>query len=228
MEFSYQSRKRMVWKLAKLNVNWRTMITLTYPGRWPTDGQEVKEDLNRFLTWYRSHYTSPGGLPAWTGGVCPPYFWFLEFQARNAPHYHLLTSDVNHTDYWRAGIAHQWAMQMGDKFPVLTIAAGKKRFQEMLKVYRVHSHDKAIEAIRERDGALRYAAKYAAKAHQKSVPANYENVGRFWGCSRNAPEFEPEIVSIDEEALRAYLTHIGHESAQWDFLPKHLYNLDKN
>jgi hypothetical protein len=34
-----------------------------------------------------------------------------------------------------------------------------------------------------RAGTISYASKYAAKSEQKIVPAEYDNVGRFWGVS---------------------------------------------
>jgi hypothetical protein len=37
------------------------------------------------------------------------------------------------------------------------------------------------KAIEHTEGALRYASKHAAKPHQKQVPWQDQNVGRFWG-----------------------------------------------
>lgn len=37
------------------------------------------------------------------------------------------------------------------------------------------------EAVDEPDACLRYAAAHAAKPHQKAVPKEFQNVGRFWG-----------------------------------------------
>jgi hypothetical protein len=67
-----------------------------------------------------------------------------------------------------------------------------------------------------RAGTISYASKYAAKAEQKIVPPEYENVGRFWGISgcrttveasthipsRLAAEFQPQV-----DELFAFIRH---------------------
>jgi hypothetical protein len=52
-----------------------TLLTLTYPHEFPTDGPTTKNHLRVFCQWL-----SRQGL----GGL-----WILEFQKRGAPHYHL-------------------------------------------------------------------------------------------------------------------------------------------
>ena len=42
-----------------------------------------------------------------------------------------------------------------------------------------------IEAIRNKDGMAGYFATYLSKQDQKQVPVAFNNVGRFWGVSKN-------------------------------------------
>jgi len=226
LEFTYKSRRRMLFKLAQLDVYWQSFITLTYPGKYPKDGQEVKSDLNRFLSWYRRFWREPG-FPQDGDRESPPYyFWFLEFQPkRQAPHFHVITSKPDYRPKAIACIAGQWANQMSEKYNGPSILDGLNAREEALKVYKVHTYDKQVAPIQSSDGALRYAAKYAYKTHQKIVPQNYENVGRFWGVSRGAPLHEGVHFDVDEELLRDYLTHKDHPAADWEFIPKNLFGL---
>jgi len=83
----------------------------------------------------------------------------MEFQKRGAPHFHVfLNGRVNKEalrDFWYK-IAHK-----GDKYNGM--AAIK------------------VEKVRKPWAAGCYAAKYAKKAEQKTVPPEYHDVGRFWG-----------------------------------------------
>lgn len=66
-----------------------TMVTLTYPGEFPTDGRKVKRDWAAARRWLV--HRKLGGL------------WWLEFQERGAPHLHVyLTGVVNKDDLARA------------------------------------------------------------------------------------------------------------------------------
>lgn len=92
------------------------------------------------------------------------------------------------------------------------------------KVFYVHSRKEAWDKIHKPKGAARYVIKYATKAHQKIVPINFRDVGRFWGCSRNVvPKATVQNIDIDENELRQMLHSLGHQCAEWDVLPKYLY-----
>lgn len=151
IELTRAALARMVFLLQNTDTRFCSMVTLTYPGEWESDGKRVKAQLNRFLSWARARGF---GL----------YVWFLEFQKRGAPHFHILfENDV--TDF-RMDISERWYKAVGscDK---KHLAAGTN-----------------TELLRSEDGAARYAAKYAAKIEQKRVPIEYVNVGRFWGAAR--------------------------------------------
>jgi hypothetical protein len=153
--FSHNASTRMRRYLRECCVEYTTMLTLTYPGFYPSNGKQVKEHLRRFLQelrreYIRQHYDD-GKHSA---------FWFLEFQSRGAPHYHIFTN-------WSAN--KEWV---------------SKRWYEIVgsdDIRHLHAGTRVETLVRGRAGTISYASKYAVKAEQKEVPENYENVGRFWG-----------------------------------------------
>jgi len=179
-EFSQASRKRLAFVASNTPVQLRTMITLTYPAEYPSDGKAVKLQLRQFLDW----------LSKETGGC--EYLWFLEFQARGAPHFHILTDwplprDRDHKVMWYARIAQKWyeIVDSGD-------------FKHRLAGTRT-------ETLRSADGGARYAVKYAQKMRQKHVPENYQNVGRFWGHTRAVKPTPLETHRATEDDVRGML-----------------------
>jgi hypothetical protein len=147
--FSARARKRLAFVAANTDVEFVTMITLTYPGQFETDGKEVKRHLNLFLKRFARRYEHE-------------YLWFLEFQQRGAPHYHVL-SNVNRNSIDELWLSESWYEIVGSQ-DAKHLLAGTR-----------------VERLR-KTGA-RYAVKYAYKMRQKNVPAEYQNVGRFYGYS---------------------------------------------
>ena len=141
--------------------DFRVFVTLTYPSEFPTDGREVKRHLAAFFERWRRR-----GLFERDSCV-----WFLEFQKRGAPHFHILSTG------WMAKqtVAKDWS----------EITAGDE------------SACSRVEGIREPARAGAYARKYAVKADQKEVPAAYSGVGRFWGCrGKKTVEGVPRVPCV--------------------------------
>jgi hypothetical protein len=199
------------------------MLTLTYPAHHPGSGKIVKEDVGYITTWLKRNITDE-------------YLWFLEFQQRGAPHIHvLLTNDIILPDQ-RAKVGLKWVERIvtADWFLMGLGAAidepiGSKTYAQAYgsQVYRaaaVACHRKTWELIRDDGGARRYVTKYAAKQYQKEVPKAFEDVGRFWGCSRNV---KPAGVTIDvtDEEVRQFLSENGHIAANWEVLPQYIFNV---
>jgi len=154
--FSVGCGIRMRRYLRECRAVYKHMVTLTYPNDYPTDGARSKEHLRRYLQEVRrwDKKTNPLAKSDFSA------FWFLEFQERGAPHYHIFLNrcppkDFNSSSWYRIVNSED------EKH----LRAGTRT--EFLR--------------RGRAGTISYASKYAAKAAQKSVPADYENVGRFWG-----------------------------------------------
>lgn len=179
-------------------VNFRSMHTLTYPAKFSNDGNRVKDNLDNFLRWYRRHFS--GEL----------YLWFLEFQKRGAPHFHVLsTVDL-------AALGKLATIRRKKDGKVETWQTHWETWKAQEKAWQsLGGGHTAWEVINDPEGGKKYAARYATKAYQKAVPPAYRNVGRFWGHSREG--VKPELTGsyeCSEEQLKQALERGG-----WEHLP---------
>ncbi len=163
-EFSPGARVRMCSYLRECLANYTTMVTLTYPGFYPTNGKAVKEHLRRFLQEVRREYCrelkAVGAVGAEQITAEHSSFWFLEFQSRGAPHFHIFTT-WSPSKEW---VSKRWYEIVGSE--------DDRHLRAGTRVELLHSG---------KAGTVAYASKYAVKMEQKTVPEGYENVGRFWG-----------------------------------------------
>lgn len=161
--FSGSSGVRMRRFLRGCSAEYRVMFTLTYPGYYSIDGLECKRHLK--LLFQRINRLWGGGLHHPNEkGERESLFWFLEFQARGAPHFHIFgTRSID-----KQWLAKSWYEIVGSD-DLRHLYAGTR-----------------VESLRTgRGGTISYAAKYAAKQTQKVVPVDFLNVGRFWGVTGN-------------------------------------------
>lgn len=177
--FSKRSRERLAFIASNTDIVFDAMITLTYPQAYPKDGRLVKKHFRAMLQALRRR------------GSDLEYLWFVEFQRRGAPHYHVLTRGLTvdtDTKHW---LSKRWyeICQSGDEKHLL---AGTR-----------------LETIRKKDGAKRYCLKYAYKMRQKTVPKDYRNVGRFWGHSKNVTPTPRQEVQCNEDDVVAALQAVG-------------------
>lgn len=170
---SRKSRTRLRRYLANAAANYQVMVTLTYSRDFPTDGPHIKADLDRFGKQLRKYELMPAS-------IC----WFLEFQSRGAPHFHLLAT--GYIPY--QAVAWMWHWATGG---VSSVSAGTS-------VMGVDS------------GMAGYALKmYGAKSQQKDVPEGFSRVGRWWGVwgdkavrplvaatLRTTPDHEERVITL--------------------------------
>jgi len=217
------SLSRLMATVQATDIQFSTILTLTYPEFYPKNGTIVKEDLNRVLARMRT----------W-GKVS--YLWFVEFQERNAPHLHILTSHngisprmrIDVTETWVGGIVKSdWFLEACEfdalkrnKKCVMEIIS-----QEIRKSFGFTIHPKSWELVRDRDGAKKYAGKYATKPGQKIVPDEFADIGRFWGCSKDVCLKPLMRIITDDTTLRQYLNSNSHPTAEMEILPKYLWNI---
>lgn len=111
-KFSRRSSKRLRFLVRNTANMWKSMITLTYPAEYPSDGKTVKKHLNVFLNYLRRKKIK--------------YVWVLEFQERGAPHFHILTDsdDILSLDN-KAVISKRWFDIVGSGDP-RHLAAGTR------------------------------------------------------------------------------------------------------
>lgn len=193
-ELSRKSLAKLAFYAQNTEVKMNMFITLTYPKEFPKSGKEIKRHLNRFLAWIRS-----------TGDNIS-YLWFLEFQKRGAPHFHIITS-ADLLDR-KQDISQRWydAVNSGD-----------------MKHLRAGTN---IQKIRKVDGMARYVSKYAAKKEQKVLPPDFRDVGRFWGCSRDVkpePKKTYNLKGMVGTELQEFMKGMGWEYS--DSLQKPLKTL---
>lgn len=175
-ELSADSLRRLAFVAANMPVAFPTMITLTYPDQWETNGAIVKANFRAMLQWLRRRIRPLS------------YFWFLEFQRRGAPHFHLFIQGWIKPKV----LSRAWyrIVESGD---VNHLRAGTR-----------------IERVRKKGGAARYAVKYAMKAYQKTVPGEYRNVGRFWGHSADVKPRRVGVATVNtEDQIRQLLAGWG-------------------
>lgn len=174
-EFTFQSRRKLAFVAANTETEFKTMVTLTYPRSYPSNGKTVKGQLRAFLQYLRRVDCNVD------------YLWFLEFQRRGAPHFHLLLStDLGQIE--KTAVSERWYAIVASE-DERHLRAGTR-----------------VEALRSREGGARYAVKYAMKMYQKNVPEDYADVGRFWGHSQGVKPKLKSVYRIRNEAdLTLYL-----------------------
>ncbi len=203
-EFSHQARYNLLHWCKNCNLDFHSMLTITYPSEFPRDGRQVKDDLKSFKMKLSYRYPKIAGI------------WFLEFQQRGAPHFHFLLNldlslfgplvkkrrtrkNKSHTSffYWTNEKIQEKASLAWYK----TVASGDEKHLRAGVCW---------EALKNAEAAQRYASKHASKPHQKEVPEDFLNVGRFWGKLGDVHLVggeDPEPMTT-EEILRA----VGHSA----------------
>lgn len=154
-KLSRDSRRRMEKYVQNCTAKYRFLGTLTVR-EWSPDGRVFKEQLNEYLRWKLRSMKCNARMRG-DEQALESVFWWLEFQARGAPHVHYLYTTFQRWDL----CARVWAKVLGD--PGIEKIATR------------------FEKIRKPEAMAAYVGKYAAKLEQKEVPSSYRNVGRFWG-----------------------------------------------
>lgn len=187
------------------------MLTLTYLCP-PVNGKESKHHLKLVLAWLARRCETHS------------YIWFCEFTRSGAVHYHILTTCIP-TDDMRRDLALYW-VDLSSQGEGRYCSLRDRRVREVRdSIISSVEHYKVWEMIKNKDGAKRYIAKYASKPHQKHVPMWYQDVGRFWGASRDVAKhrYQPKMYLCSENELMEILRAAGHPVGDWDIIPKYLW-----
>lgn len=178
--FSARSRARMMYRIATLD--WSEprgvpeMVTLTYPGEFPCDGETVKRHLHNFRRAWAHKWGQPRGV------------WKMEFQHRGAPHFHLYV--FRPVMPWREFLA--WCRETWHR--IVTGCGGDCEHAHATQGVRLdRQFTSAARSARKLAG---YFAKHNAKHSkhfQNEVPEGFEHCGRFWGVWG----MTPQVVSIE-------------------------------
>lgn len=199
--FTKRARARLALVATEANIDWKALLTVTYPKEFGRNGEKVKDDLAFVLRVIKQYYIIP-----------PNYLWVLEFQKRGAPHFHIML-DKEPLPSFRAYFAWRWADFIG------------KVYGDFENVLDVHLHSKTLEKIRQTDGAKKYLMKYALKSNQKEVPKEYMSVGRFWGCNKGVIDAIPKPVYIRAENvdIKEFLVSVNPRVGDWTHLPRVIF-----
>lgn len=205
---SKKSLLRLMFLMQATTLEFKSMMTLTYPNYFPTDGKIVKQDVAALVQKLRRADVK--------------YLWFLEFQKRGAPHIHVLTDHEAITPRTRVDFGLYWTARIGLSDWFTKICPASLYEKEIIKMAKFNTHPSVWQLIRLEDGARNYVTKYASKERQKRVPKQYFNVGRFWGSSRGLRP--PGVVfDIAEDDIEKWLVEHGHPAAEYHLLPHYLW-----
>jgi hypothetical protein len=166
--FSDGSRRRLRFLTQAAFPALVSQFGLTYHNEWPTDGRTSKAHLNAWLTTLRRLVPGVG------------YLWLLEFQKRDAPHYHVFLS-IPPNEELRRKLAEAWCRITSPGDPAAL------RF-----------HLDSRNWITWDMGSGSYLCKYLDKEAQKAIPEGYHGFGRFWGNSRGLkPKIDILLEDVD-------------------------------
>lgn len=185
--FSAVAAKRLRRYIDNYYTDFKNMITLTYGEIFPTDGREVKSHLRAFWERLRRHEPLDARLQHTSWMAAHSAVWWIEYQERGAPHIHILTTG------WleKTWIAKAWSDITGGDLYACS----------------------RVEALRSPDSAGSYAAKYAAKEEQHTVPQGFTNCGRHWGRVGARPADGSSALPRVAAATRAASASVVRASA---------------
>ena len=153
--FSDASRRRLMRTIASVrrDAELPLFITLTYPSSFP-DARTSKKHIDTFFKRFARAFPAHGSI------------WKLEPQKRGAPHYHILTWNLDRDQVQKFVPGAWFEIAGGGDAKHLTWHQGG--FENQHCVQQVYSHN----------GVMRYASKYLGKTFEVE---GWEAVGRYWG-----------------------------------------------
>lgn len=197
-ELSFKSRQRLAFTAVNSEVVFRSMLTCTvHPDAGIKSGVTFKNSMKPLLQLLRDRGNE--------------YLWFLEFQKNGSPHIHILLSRYpdekavrgsNGKPWFRESsfdLSSKWAKYVSKAIDLDSdVDLFDPRFEAIKKMASASCR---YEPITSKDGGARYACKYAYKTEQKSVPFQFNDVGRFWGCTRGVRPRRKEVIAATWEQL---------------------------
>lgn len=207
-ELSRRSLARLAF-LATVNSAWLlSMITLTYPVHFPITGEACKRDLHLFLTNLKRRHK----------GV--RYIWFMEFQERGAPHFHILLDQSVPSVSCVRRMAETWCNIVAPDDWEYSRLSDKVTLGLRSACEFVHFRREFWENEKKKDGLAHYAVCYATKLSQKRPPAWFCHTGRFWGSSRDFGFGDGVEFSGNEDTVRELLSTLGRDFSGYSYIPK--------
>lgn len=207
-----------------------SIITLTYPDTYPSDGRIVKAHFRALKERLRRKF---GDFS---------YFAAQEYQQRGAPHLHIAISidlrDLGEITQLRRGdgkrptrrpsaydthkpsqdwLWRAWLEIISDDAPRHDWWGITDKDAEMMnRAYFCHNSATTWEIMRKDDGAKRYLVKELSslKVYQKSIPEDFDNPGRHFLYSPDMKPTPVMTIAVTGAEIRAIL-----EALDWKWLP---------
>lgn len=148
------------------------------------------------------------------------YIWFMEFQSRGAPHFHIILDMPNPGNGERLEVASHWVETIQPLEWSYCRLSDKEELMVRETARYLNFRDKFWENEKTPGGLARYGIKYATKLAQKEVPEWFRLTGRFWGSSKNFKCPDGVEFSGTESEVREFLLACGRDMSSYDFLPK--------
>lgn len=244
-EITRSAIKNAVEVLTNTEVEFHTLVVLTYPAIYPGDGRIVKAHRRAMLAAMEYKFGRFSNFTA------------QEYQKRGAVHLHIATSidlaelgpvvrlkrnkggrrkPTFETVKWAQDwLFETWVDIISKPSPAYNGAeldwAGLTLENETKMREAYYKHNAAIswEVMRDKAKAANYLVKElrGLKDYQKRVPENFSNPGRHFLYSRNVPFDERNAIefAVTEIELREILSEVGWKYTQQDKpLYKHLWN----
>jgi hypothetical protein len=191
--WSAASRRRLFKALLSLNLHRypaKLFLTLTYPAEFPASGPECKAHLRALGERWARRF---GSRPLWV--------WKMEYQARGAPHFHVLAVAPDGFD---GGDAWLWAVRswLSDSWSEV-VGSGDPWHRKVGTQVQVPYTDTA-----------KYLT-YALKGSQDVTPEGFDSPGRVWGVWGLRPEWSgvrlprPAFVELRRRTRRWARTAAG-------------------
>lgn len=218
-QLSRRSVNNFVLRVGCSSLHLRSMSVLTYGAGFPLTGKQVKADMKAWLVSMKRKF---GEFE---------YAWFFEFQARGAPHLHVLMSIRCPGSAARKEAAKIWArVSTPNNFWYSSLKkekgglvnAGERFLREAVEAQ--HRRENSWSNIRKHDGAIRYCIKYATKCYQKYPPRWFGHVGRFvgWSAGFSLPDVAP--MGVTENQARQLLDLLGRNMGGYEVLPRVIFH----
>ena len=176
--FSKQSRHRLFCLLHSVEFKKVTFTTLTYPGIFPTNPRVWKKHLKEYKRLFELAY---GKIRA---------IWRLEFQARGAPHWHIMYLDCPFI------AIKEWCMVWAKAIK----ATDPETWKNGVDV-------KLISKRREKKLIVSYVAKYLAKFDGGTQDDPKFRPGRYWG-RWNIPKPIPSTFVLTSGQASSVITEL--------------------
>lgn len=195
---SYKSRRRLKFLLRSCEIEWKSILTVTFGDMFPTDGREAAL-IRKTVINTLERYLGERGL---VDGKFT-YFWKQEFQSRGAVHWHILlpcevtTQDIRWWATW-------WCNYQDKKYLLSRGQVEKMRlFNGLEQVFtdkRGCVHHPVWENERVPGGLSHYVSEYLGKEQQIDPPEWFTNPGRYYGHSGNVKQKPVGEIDVTKQA----------------------------